>query len=106
MNNLIQQLYLPQLILPGIFSFYMQSLEEIEDYCQENLISHIVLLKDIETGTLRVRSLEKERLVLAETCKIFALKYFTFHLIRFNFLYRFELYFHTFGTLCLHIVWH
>ncbi|KAJ4436658.1 hypothetical protein ANN_16789 [Periplaneta americana] len=39
----------------------LQSLEEIQSYCQENLIQHIVMLKDIETGTLRVRSWEKER---------------------------------------------
>lgn len=39
----------------------LQSLEEIQDYCQENLVPHIVMLKDIETGTLRVRSWEKER---------------------------------------------
>jgi hypothetical protein len=57
----------------------MQSLEEIEDYCQESLVPHIVMLRDIETGTLRVRSWEKERLVLAETCKIFALKHFAFY---------------------------
>ncbi|XP_021938823.1 eIF-2-alpha kinase GCN2 isoform X2 [Zootermopsis nevadensis] len=39
----------------------LQSLEEIKDYCQENLVPHIVMLKDIETGTLRVCSWEKER---------------------------------------------
>jgi hypothetical protein len=61
------------------FSSYAQSLEEIQDYCQENMVPHIVMLKDIETGTLRVRSWEKERLVVTESCQIFALKHFTLY---------------------------
>jgi hypothetical protein len=73
-TNFFWKLCLPELISPDLFLFYLQSLEEIEDYCQENLVPHIVMLKDIETGTLRVRSWEKERLVLAETYK----NYFTF----------------------------
>jgi hypothetical protein len=52
---------LSEVILPELFTFCLQSLEEIQDYCQENFVPHIVILKDIETGTLRVQSWEKER---------------------------------------------
>jgi hypothetical protein len=41
------------------------------------MVPHIVMLRDMETRTVRVRSWEKERLVATESCHIFALKHFT-----------------------------
>lgn len=42
-------------------SLSLHSDEEICEYCSENAISNIVLLKDGESGTLRVKSWEKDR---------------------------------------------
>ncbi|XP_066996679.1 eIF-2-alpha kinase GCN2 [Anabrus simplex] len=38
-----------------------QTLEEVQHYCREMSVTHIVMLKDTEAGVLRVRSLEKDR---------------------------------------------
>nr|CAD7397393.1 unnamed protein product [Timema cristinae] len=37
------------------------SLEEVQDYCREQLVPHMVLFKDTETTTVRVRSWKRER---------------------------------------------
>nr|WAQ68452.1 eIF-2-alpha kinase GCN2 [Haliotis discus hannai] len=39
----------------------MQSPEEISDYCRELGVSHMVILKDADTGSVKVRSIEKDR---------------------------------------------
>ncbi|XP_071450666.1 eIF-2-alpha kinase GCN2 isoform X2 [Hetaerina americana] len=39
----------------------MQNFEDIQDYCQDLGITHIVILKDTETGSVRVSSWEKDR---------------------------------------------
>nr|CAD7463560.1 unnamed protein product [Timema tahoe] len=39
----------------------IQSLEEVQDYCREQLVPHMVLFKDTETTTVRVRSWKRER---------------------------------------------
>ncbi|KAL5008543.1 hypothetical protein ScPMuIL_014124 [Solemya velum] len=37
----------------------LQSLEEIQNYCKHNSISQLVILKDSDTGSVKVRSIEK-----------------------------------------------
>ncbi|XP_074662114.1 eIF-2-alpha kinase GCN2-like [Tubulanus polymorphus] len=39
-----------------------QSLEEIQDFCRDSFVSHLVILKDGESNTARVKTFEKDRI--------------------------------------------
>ncbi len=43
---------------------FLQGLEGYQDHCKERRVSHLVILKDIDTGVFRVRSPSVVRLVL------------------------------------------
>ena len=45
------------------FFYIFQGQEEIQDYCKEHHIAHLVVLKDVASGFVKVRSIEKERAV-------------------------------------------
>ncbi|XP_015584813.1 eIF-2-alpha kinase GCN2 [Cephus cinctus] len=45
----------------SVTSLDLCTVEEIREYCQENLINHIVMLKSGEKGSLRVQSWERDR---------------------------------------------
>ncbi len=46
-----------------------KSLEECQDYCKERRVTHLIVLKDLDPGTVRVKSLERESAILKVTEK-------------------------------------
>ncbi len=46
-----------------------KSLEECQDYCKERRVTHLIVLKDLDPGTVRVKSLERESAIVKVTEK-------------------------------------
>ena len=48
-----------------IFNWYainlQQNLDEVQSWCREKNVAHIVLLKDTEAGSARLKTWEKDR---------------------------------------------